>query len=407
MLENIQRAELLDRLGLPAAGRRLVMDAARFAPVRQVRSKGGGNVITPYQSRKMQRTVETESRHLEFPAAVSHEYDPEVLEYYPQPSRLRFEVIDADGEIHAIDHTPDFLVIHERSVVYEEWKAASKLEKLAARYPWRYQRNADGQWVSPLIERWLAEHGIGYCIRSEHDIPQRRIENILLLEDYLDPSAPPCPVDVEQRIRAALVENAVVHLAELYNELECRSDDVLKLIADGLLVSDIDMVPLTDTHRFRVYRDAAVRDFEQARLRPPPVAIPGMVDIRVGAELVYDQRPYTVAMVGGNKALLQSAEGESVEIALDTLERLALSQNLVASGGDARESIRLSDFTEDELKIALKRLKSLEGVSQLNRAQRRYQKAVDLARQTGTDALVALVPRLRLRGNRLQRLDEA
>lgn len=65
MLDNSQREQLLDRLGLPVAGRRLVLDAAKYAPVRQVRSKGGGNVITPYQSRKMQRTVETESRHVE------------------------------------------------------------------------------------------------------------------------------------------------------------------------------------------------------------------------------------------------------------------------------------------------------------------------------------------------------
>ena len=72
MLENSQREQLLDRLGLPIAGRRLVLDAAKYAPVRQVSSKGGGNVITPFQSLKMQRTIETESRHFEFPAAIIH-----------------------------------------------------------------------------------------------------------------------------------------------------------------------------------------------------------------------------------------------------------------------------------------------------------------------------------------------
>lgn len=407
MLDNSQREQLLDRLGLPVAGRRLVLDAAKYAPVRQVRSKGGGNVITPYQSRKMQRTVETESRHFEFPAAVSHEYDPEVLEYYPQPCRLKFEVIDADGEIHQIDHTPDFLVIGERFVVLEERKPWSKLERLAARYPWRYQLDPDGRWVAPLIERWLAERGIGYRLRTERDIPQRRIENILQLEDFLDPAAPPCPVDVAQCIQKALGDEPVLYLTELYENLNCRSDDVFKLIADGLLVSDIDVAPLDDPYRFRVFRDTAVREFEHARLRPVPQETPGIVDIRIGAHVVYDQQPYTVVMVGGSKAVLQSDDGNSVDISMDTLERLALSQDLVATSAEQVEPLRLSDFTEQELKIALSRLSELEDVTKPNRSQRRHLKAVALAKLTGTDELVALVPRLRYRGNRMPRLDEA
>lgn len=409
MLENSQREQLLDRLGLPITGRRLVLDAAKYAPVRQVRSKGGGNVITPYRSCKMQRTIETESRHFEFPAAVSHEYDPGVLEYYPQPCRLKFEVIDTDGEIHQIDHTPDYLVIGERAVVLEERKPWSKLEGLARRYPWRYQLGPDGTWYAPLIEAWLADRGIGYRIRSERDIPQRRIENVLLLEDYLHPAAPPCPVNIAQDIHEALAEDAVLYLAELYEKLDCRPDDVFKLIADGLLVSDIDVAPLEEPHRCRVFRDTAVREFEHARLRPVPRAIPGIVDIRVGARVVYDQQPYTVVMVGGSKAVLQSDDGNSVEVAIDTLEKLAFKQDLTTAdtGSNQLEPIRLSDFTEEELRTALARQNVLGNVTRPNRTQRRHLKALAVAKLTGTDELVALVPRLRHRGNRLPRLSEA
>jgi putative transposase len=409
MLENSQREQLLDRLGLPISGRRLVLDAAKHAPVRQVRSKGGGNVITPYQSRKMQRTVETESRHIEFPAAVSLEYDPDVLEYYPQPCRLKFEVIDADGEIHAIDHTPDFLIIGEHSVVLEERKPWSKLEGLARRHPWRYQLGPDGYWYAPLIEKWLADRGIGYRIRTDRDIPQRRIENILMLEEHLHPSAPPCPIDITQRVHEALAENAVLYLAELYEKCDCRTDDVFKLIADGLLVSDIDVAPLEDPHRCRVFRDTAVRAFEHARLRPAPQSIAGVVDIRAGAHVMYDQHPYTVVMVGGNKAVLQSDDGRSVEVAIDTLEQLALKQDLTMVDGAASpsEPVSLSDCTEEELKIALSRKTALENVTTPNRSQRRHLKALALAKLAGIDELVALVPRLRDRGNRKPRLSEA
>lgn len=407
MLSSPLRERLLDRLGLPVAGRRLVLDAAKYAPVRPVRSKGGGNVITPFQSRKMQRTVETESRHFEFPAAVSHEYNPDVLEYYPQPCQLKFEVIDGEGEIHQIDYTPDFLVIDEKSVVLEECKPWSKLERLALRHPWRYQLNPDGEWVSPLIEQWLADRGISYRIRTERDIPQRRIENILMLEDFLDPAAPPCPVDIAQRIHEALTEEGVLYLTELYEKCDCRPDDVFKLIADNYLVSDIDTAPLEDPHRFRVFRDTAVREFEHARLRPVPQAVPGVVDIKAGAQVVYDQRPYTVVMVGSNKAVLQPDEGSSVEIALDTLERLAFNQDLVASQSNQQEPIRLSDYTEDELKTALSRAKTLEQATAPNRTQRRHLKALAIAKIAGTDELVALVPHSRFRGNRHARLDEA
>lgn len=406
MLEKSQRERLLDRLGTPPAGRRLILDAAKYAPVRKVASKGGGNVIGPLQSLKMQRSVETESRHLEFPMAVGLEHDPEVLEYYPQPSRLKFEVIDADGEIHAIDHTPDYLVITEREVWYQECKHWSKLERLATRYPWRYQLGPDNRWRVPLIEHWLAERGIGYRISTERDITQRRIENTLLLEDYLDPSAPPCPVDAALRVREALATDATLYLAELFEKAACRPDDALKLIADGHLVAEMDYAALNEPTCCRVFRDTAVRDFERARRQPAPFAVPGVLDITVGAQLSYDQRPYTVVMVGGTKAILQSVDGTPVEITLDTLEQLAAQQNLQMAGGTAlaQEPVRLSDFGEDELIVALSRMKGLENITKPNRTQRRHLKARALAKLSGTDELVALVPRLRDRGNRMPRL---
>ena len=406
MLEKPQRERLLDRLGTPAAGMRLIVDAVKYAPVRKVASCGGGNVITPFQSHKMQRTVETESRHLEFPAAVSLEHDPAVLEYYPQPSQLKFEVIDADGEIHAIDHTPDFLVVTEREVWFLECKPWSKLEKLAQRYPWRYQLDPDNRWRAPLIEQWLAARGIGYRIQSDHDIPQRRIENTLFLEDYLDPSAPPCPAEVAVRVQDALVADATLYLAELYDKADCRPDEVFKLIADGQLVAEMDFAALNEPTRCRVFRDSAVRDFERARQRPVSFSMLGVIDIKVGAHLMYDQQPYKVVLVGGTKVILEAEDGKSVEVELETLEKLVAQQNLLMTdeASLSQEPVRLSDYTEDELKMALSRLNGLENVSRPNRNQRRHLKALGLAKLAGTDELVALVPRLRDRGNRNPRL---
>jgi len=409
MLEKFERERLLDRLALPISGQRLVLDAVKYAPVRKVASKGGGNVITPFQSRKMQRTIETESRHIEFPAAVSHEHDPDVLEYYPQPCRLQFEVTDADGEIHAIDHTPDFMLIGTHGVCLEERKPWSKLEGLARRYPWRYHLDPDNHWRAPLIEQWLANKGIDYRIRTDRDISQRRVENTLFLEDFLDPAAPACPIEVALRVRDALVDEAVLYLAELYEKADCRADDAFKLIADGQLVADIDFAPLEDAMRCRVFRDTAVRDFEHARKLPPPFAVPGVIDICVGARLTYDQQPFTVVMVGGSKVVLKSDDDKTVEIPLETLERLTLNLDLLMANGSSgtQKAPGLSDFSEDELRLALSRMSQLEQVNKPNRTQRRHLKAIAIAKLSGTDELIAMVPRLRDRGNREPRLSPA
>ncbi len=405
MLETPQRERLLDRLGLPPAGRRLVLDAAKFAPIRQVASKGR-NVVTPYQSWKMQRPVETESRHLEFPAAVGYEQDPSVLEYFMQPCRLRFEVVDADGEIHIVDHTPDALVITEHGIWIDEWKLWRKVEGLARRHPWRYQLGSDGRWYAAGIEQWLAERGIGYRIRTDQDIPRRRVENILFLEDYLHPSADRCPVDVAMRVRDTLAAQPVLFLAELYEQAECRPDDAFQLIADGLLVADIDVAALKDPTQCRVFRDEAVREFEHARTTPTAFPVPGVVHLSDGARLVYNHQSYTLAMLGTSKAVLTSDDGKPVEIPIETLEQLAASRDLLmdAASSSERSERSLCDFSAEELRMAVSRRTQLEHITKPNRSQRRHLKAIAIARMTGTDELVALVPRIRDRGNRQPRL---
>lgn len=406
MFDPHQRLALLDRLGIPVAGRRIVLDAVKYAPVRKVASRGGGNVITGYQSRKMQRQIDTESRSLEFQAAVGHEYDPDVREYYPQPCRLKMEIIDDQGEIHVIDHTPDMLVVTDDGLVLEEWKSWAKMAGLARRNPWRYMLDHDDVWRSSCIEQWLAERGIGYRIRTDRDIPYRRRENFIHLEDYFDPSAPPCPVDVEVRVRGALTEDPVLYLAELYDKAECQPDDVFKLIADGLLVADLDVASITEPNRCRVFRDTAVREFEYARHQPEPFPLPGVVDICAGAKLRYNHQSYTVSVVGSTKVVLTGDDGGLTEISLDNMEQLAASGAIVMEtmATDEKQLTNLSDFTEDELKVALTRQRALDDNTLPERTRNRLEQIVVQARINGQDELVALVPRTRDRGNRLPRL---
>lgn len=150
----------------------------------------------------------------------------------------------------------------------------------------------------------------GYRIRTEATIGQRRIENTLFLEDYSHPSAEECPINVATRIRAAIAEEPVLYLAELYEQADCQPDDVFKLIVDGALVADMDCASLSEPNRCRVFRDRAVRDFEYVR-RPLPPAQPvaGILDLQAGQRLRYNHTPYTVTLVGAKQIVLTGDDG--------------------------------------------------------------------------------------------------
>ncbi len=410
MLEKSRRNELFNALGLPPAGQRLVMDAARHAPVRRVSSKGGGNVISFLQSRKMGCAIVTESRHLEFPAAVALEHNPDVLEYFAQPVRLQFDVMDGAGQSHHIDHIPDFLVVTEQRIWLRECKPQARLARLAQRYPWRYRFHPDHGWHAPLIEAWLAERGLGYEIFTEEQLSQRWVENTLLLEDYLALDCPPCPVDVTLRVHQLLAAHPYLYLAELYEQAHCKADDVFKLIADGQLITDMEEASLTEPTRCRVYRDRAVRQFESCRHAPVPLVLPGSIDLVVGTRLTYDGQPFTLAMIGTSKAVLTDAQGRSVEVSREVLEQLVAQQNVLAVDESVvqRDRAQLAHVSADKLKQALQRQQDLaQAGNELTRNQRRYKKAIQVARLAGADELIALIPRTSERGNRLSRLSLA
>lgn len=80
MLGLVQLRHLFEELGTPPAGRKLIEEARRNAPVRKVRSNSN-NVITRIASRKMSRMVDTESRTVEYPAAIMYEHNAERRPY--------------------------------------------------------------------------------------------------------------------------------------------------------------------------------------------------------------------------------------------------------------------------------------------------------------------------------------
>jgi putative transposase len=214
MLNAIELEMYFAKLGTPIAGRQFVMKARRESPVRKVQSRIG-NVITKYQSRKMGVTVDVESRTVEFPALINYEFDSQVLEYYAQPAKL--DIIATDGGLkkpYRLQHTPDFLLLYSDKIVIDEWREEVRLQKLAGKYPGRYEYE-EGKWRMPEVEAQLREMGIHYQIRTPDEHPQQFIRNIQFLADYLTVDFPPVEVDTLASIRLCFVEHAFISIADL------------------------------------------------------------------------------------------------------------------------------------------------------------------------------------------------
>lgn len=413
MLDKAQLTELFDRLGTPSAGRELIVKARTLAPVRDVRSSGS-NVITHMGSRKMGRVIRTESRNIEFAAGVLHEFDPKVIEYYAQPCELKLELTDtATGEIRNIRHIPDFLVIREDGFTLEEWKSSEKLCRLAEKYPYRYVKDADGQWSAPQIERQLAALGIRYRIYSDGAIPRRRVENLRHLTDYFDPAAEPCAEGELQRLAAVLAQHGACYLNELMAEPYGFSADFLfKAIADNLAVADLDRETLTNIRRCRLYRDATLREFMAAEVHAGTV--PGQerfaFDIAQGARFEYEGQELTMALVGEETVVCTQRHGPPMTLTREWLTDAFAHGHIAPLTEPSSANLDLARYTQAQLEIALQRQAILQSdastVLVAGRTMRRWLARQNAAVVNGANEVIALVPKTDARGNRTARLSE-
>ena len=413
MLDKAQLTQLFDRHGTPPAGRQLILDARIQAPVRAVESRGG-NVITILDSRKMGREIASESRHIEFVAAIGMEYDDRVLEFYPQPCERKFEFIDAaTGEVHTHRHTPDFLTIRTDGFTLEEWKSEGKLERLAQRQPYRYVKDRDGLWRSPQIEEQLAALGIHYRICSDAAISRRRVENLLYLEDYFHPAAEPCPDDALAVLRAALKEHGYLSFSQLLAApYELNADHLNKAIADNLVVTDLDRETLTEKRLFRLYRDEVLRDFTLAHAPTSRVAPLGnfALDIANGTKFEFDGQELTIVLVGEETILCNKPDGSTIELAREWLLTAHEKKQITVISGGRVPAQDWSSHSSEELEIASRRQAMLESpppeavVS--SRTLRRWVARQRIAEANGEHEVLALVRRISDRGNRTGRISE-
>lgn len=412
MLEKQQLAALFDELGTPTKGQALVREARIKGPVRDVQSNSS-NVITIFQSQKMGCEIKTESRHIEYPAAINHEFDASVLEYYAQPCTLQLELVeDATGEIHRIQHTPDFLVVRKNGFTLEEWKSDEKLAKLAQKYPYRYQRNSDGAWRAPQVEEQLAELGMSYVIYTDRSIPRVRVENLLCLADYYHPAAEPCDPEELRCLYDTLQHEGSLFLADLTSSPHNYSIDFLfKAIADRLVVADLDNEPLTSQRRCRLYRDSTYLQFMQQANRQTDILGKQnfVLEVSDGVRFRYGERLLEIVLVSEKEVICRDERGATVPLTRAWLMQAHDEKQItVVSTGSEACGLNLASYSEEQLQRALQRKAMLESNSQRvsERTLRDWRARMHKAASNGANEVLALAPRISARGNRNARLSD-
>lgn len=424
MLELVELRRLFERLDTPPAGRKLIEEARRLAPVRQVRSNSN-NVITRFHSRKMARMVDAESRTVEYPAIVTYEHDPGVLEFYAQPMRLDL-FVQEEGKPRPsrIQHTPDFLLIREGGLWVEEWREETRLERLRVKYPGRFFKDAEG-WRYPAVETYLRDLGISYRLRSAFEHPRVYIQNLIFLADFLQDSCPPLEDGVLDAMRKAFRGQAGLPLLHLLERGTAESrpgfkaDQVYKAIADQELHFDLCGEVLSETHRVMVYLDAS--GLELARRvgsrvsAAPPVR--GETSIHQGALVDYDGATYTVVRVGKETATLQNPDC-TFDQRLAILSDLHLQGAITIHAQSEHEEEPLpqhgfEQLTPRAVDEILTRLRWLEladtdpqAVPRSMRTLRRYRSMMRSAGTGEADQQLALASRVAQRGNRTRKIPQ-
>jgi len=157
--------------------------------VRKVRG-GANNVTARYPSPKMGVSIQFESQHVDLWSIYAMERDEDVLEYYDQSARIALRYRSKSGRHTTQCHSPDFFVLRQGSVGWEEWKPASALDQLAVDMPARYQRDATGHWRCPPGETYAEPLGLFYRVRTSAEYHPLYIQNLKFLQDFWAHHAP-------------------------------------------------------------------------------------------------------------------------------------------------------------------------------------------------------------------------
>lgn len=409
MLTNVDVEALLARLSLPDKGKAMVRQVRQGEPARQ-HTQHLKNTLVDFFSVKMGRKhLRLGSHTVEAAAAQWYEFDPAILEYWPQPIGVDLLSVGADGRPRGRQmHWPDFLVITQTEIRFEEWREEARLNALAERGG--FSKDDVGTWHYRAAETYFAEFGLTHQTHSAIELPRVLIDNSHVLSDYHRPNCPPLPADLITRLQNALRDAGHIDYLDLIALHGFKADEVLRAIVEGHIHVDLTRDRLTKPQELVVFRDSALSKAHEKlhAANVPPLPFPGMAQKEIGPGCVfnYSNRRWTVMLVGAGQVLVKAENGDTTSLELDDLKALPpeafehLPHKAAATVG------KLATLSSKELQIAVARLEQLEGKAHASsRTIRRWKVLVEGCR-TRVDQICALAGKARVRGNRTPRLPE-
>lgn len=299
MLIEKELAAHFELLGTPPAGQERIRWIRENAPIRRV---GGGSRATKVRfcSRKMGIVLEAEAYTTEYAALETFDADPDTLEIYTQPCKLRITYKNSSGKTVNADITPDIFRVTIKKFLFTECKTEQELTKLSEEIPDRYLRDSTGRWRSPPAETAASLVGCHFEIRSTADNNWTLVENLDFLKDYFD--VPDSLRHEYERalpiIQARLCSTNWITVRELIDGAPpVAADAIYFLIVEKQIYFDLFSNRISDTDQALVFRDElSARAYRVAARTAVGLLTPGIASFEavVGSRFSWDGQPWRV-----------------------------------------------------------------------------------------------------------------
>ena len=424
MLKSEELEKRFQTLALPEQGRNLIRNIRNSPPARSVRS-GPKNRSGDYSSRKMGLTIQYESGHYELAFVKMWERDEDVLEYWDQPLTIKIFYVRKDGRNHAVFYTPDFFLFCKSKAGFVEVKTEADLAELAKEQPGRYVRGKDGRWCSPPCEKYAAEFGLRYWIRTEAEFDRTYLRNIDFLEAFfrLDPaklSDQECAF-----ICGHVAAKPAVLLSDLIDltlQAGINTDIIYASIAFDLIHVDLSAAALKESDRVYVFINSAAADLYNPAEKLPNISDANAIRMAIGQSILYGESHAEIVNITSTEIwLCGESQQKVIRLTHTQFEELFRSKKIsglkIQPESRYKEEVHriLNEASPKEFEEGLRRLdfvlqhlagKKLDKTVVPPRSLHRYVSEYKAGQVSYGSGFVALIPNFHDRGNRIPRFPQ-
>ncbi len=422
MLTEQQLFELCDKHNVSEPALAIIRHIRSSDPSRNVRS-GSRNVATHFASRKMGCVIKAEASSTELATLFHWEHDPHVHEFYDQPPTIKKIRVDVHGRTRASIYTPDFFTLADDFIGWVECKDEHWLIKQESEPSPEYKRDEQGRWRCPAAERYTDGVGLSFLVCSSADTNPIVTQNLSDLSDYFAESCEAVsPAEVELAMHL-VGDKGWCWLRDLIRNTEGLTvDAIYKMIVDGQLAIDLSAVTIVnEPHRARVFKNRALLKSSSLWLpslsAPPSDASPS-VELKCGTPVLWNGNAFEIVNVGDSRVYLTNSEMQMVDVRCEEFELLVGAGEIygveeIVDPRLAKAGELLANASDEDIESAKHRYYCLHpercpDVKPHKASDRSIRAWRAIVRDRGAELgneFAALIPRVKDRGNRRQKID--